>query len=131
MAKTAGRGHAIDTNDHGSSPVSLIVRIWVTGVLEHQIEVIQGVDVAGMGTEEHPRSYLKGVISDICPLNAELEQRLFGGQDVLLEGGEGGGIIQHDLIERGDELEGHRSSALDRCDDLIALPECVDELRQL
>lgn len=108
-----------------------VVGIGIARVVEDAAQVLQAVDVAGVHAEEHPGAHLIGVIGHLVILGIELEEGLFGRQEVLLGRGDGRGVVQRDLVEGIDGGEHVLVPPLDRRHHLVALHEGGDERRRL
>ena len=131
VAEAVRRRHAGDADDERGGGMGRVVGIGIARVVEDAAQVLQAVDVAGVHAEEHPGAHLIGVIGHLVILGIELEEGLFGRQEVLLGRGDGRGIVQRDVVEGINGREHVLVPPLDRRHHLVALHEGGDERRRL
>mgnify|MGYP003210792981 CR=1 FL=1 len=131
VAEAVRRRHAGDADDEGCRLVGRVVGIRIARVVEDAAQVREAVDVAGVHAEEHPGAHLIGVVGHLVSLGIELEEGLFGRQEVLLGRGDGRGIVQRDVVEGINGREHVLVPPLDRRHHLVALHEGGDERRHL
>ena len=123
MAEAGVARRAADPHDEGGVLVGPVVGIGIARVVEHAVQVHDAVDVAGVHPEQHPRAHLVHVIGDGVLPRVELEEGLGRRQEVLLGRGDGGGVVQCDLVEVGNGGEHVFLAAPDRRHHFIALHE--------
>lgn len=123
MAEARLGGHAADPHDERGVAPGDVVGVGIAAVLEHEVEPVHRVDVAGMRAEDDARRDLGGEVGHAVRARVEGHERLLGRQEVLLRRSHGGRIGKLDVVGRFDGLEGVALVALDRSHHFVGFHE--------
>ena len=124
VAEAIGVGVARHAHDQRGGAAGLIVRIGITPVAKHQVQAVDGVDVARMGAEDHARDHFLLEIGHLVGGGVVTHERFGGRKEVALRRCERGVVGQVHLIRRADGLERIVRTALHGGHDLVAVHEC-------
>ncbi len=127
VAEARRSRQAADADNHVRRLMRVIVGVGIACILENQVEVVHRVDVAGMRAEKDARLDLKRIRSDATLLNAVLEQRLARRKIVLLERSQRRRVIEDNLVEALDWLEGEAFTLPDGRDNLVVAHKRLNE----
>ena len=131
VAEAIGVGTARHAHDQRGGAAGLIVRIGITPVAEHQVQAVDGVDVARMGAEDHARDHFFLEIGHLVGDGIVTHERFGGRKEVALRRCERGVVGQVHLVRRGDGLERIVRTALHGGHDLVAVHECRHQCGKL